>query len=198
MLGHLHFDHAGGATRYDAERRLSLTFPRARHVVGRIEWDDATSGSAELDSAYSPDNLLAAGSNPGSSPWSTMRAEIVPGLTVRVTGGHTRGHLAVVLQSDGQGVVHPGDLLPTSHHIRRSWCTAYDMNLADTRHRKPLLLAEAADRNWLVVWNHDPRVAASRVARHPKREFVVVEPRDDSNPDYSRAHRKARSVSEDG
>ena len=177
VLGHLHFDHAGGATRYDAQRRLLPTFPRARYVVGRIEWEDATSGCAELEAAYSADNLLPLAQS-GQLALVEDAAEIVPGLTVRLTGGHTRGHLAVVLESDGQGIVHPGDILPTSHHIRRSWCTAYDMNLADTRRHKPLLLAEAADRNWLVVWNHDARVAASRVARHPKREFVVVQPQD--------------------
>ncbi len=49
--------HAGGCTRYDRRRRLVTTFPRAQHFVGRIEWEDATGGSAELQSAYCPDNL---------------------------------------------------------------------------------------------------------------------------------------------
>ena len=57
VLSHLHFDHAGGSTRYDPERRLVTTFPRARHFVGRIEWEDATGQSAELHTAYCPDNL---------------------------------------------------------------------------------------------------------------------------------------------
>ena len=54
--------------------------------------------------------------------------------------------------------------------------TAYDTYPLDTRRRKPQLLGEAADRGWWVVWNHDPRFAVGRIARHPKREFVLVEP----------------------
>jgi glyoxylase-like metal-dependent hydrolase (beta-lactamase superfamily II) len=176
VLGHLHFDHAGGITRYDSQRRLTLTFPRARHVLGRIEWYDATSGSADLHSAYSADNLLPLEQS-GQLVLVGDGEEVLPGLTVRLTGGHTRGHMAVLFQSNGQGVLHPGDLFPTAEHIRRLWCTAYDVNLADTRHCKPMLLAEAAEKNWVVVWTHDPRVAASRVERHPKREFVICDPR---------------------
>ncbi len=41
ILTHLHFDHAGGATFRDEEGRLRPMFPRARHFVQRIEWDDA-------------------------------------------------------------------------------------------------------------------------------------------------------------
>jgi glyoxylase-like metal-dependent hydrolase (beta-lactamase superfamily II) len=175
VFSHLHFDHAGGATRYDRQRQLAPTFPNARHIVGRIEWNDAIGGSPELQTAYSPHNLLPL---KDLVPLVLLDdgAEISPGLTVRVTGGHTRGHMAIVFQSNGQGMLYPGDLCPTTAHIRRCWCTAYDVNLVRTRHCKPLLLGEAADRDWVVIWNHDAHVAASRVQRHPKREFVVCDP----------------------
>ncbi len=175
VFSHLHFDHIGGATRRDQQGRLVPTFPTARHFVGRIEWNDAVGDALELRTAYARDDLLQL---QHSVPLSLLEdgQEVLPGITVRVTGGHTRGHLAIILQSNGQGVVYPGDLCPTTAHIRRFWCTAYDVHLAETRRRKPLLLGEAADRQWLVIWNHDPRVAASRVQHHPKREFVVCEP----------------------
>jgi hypothetical protein len=56
------------------------------------------------------------------------------------------------------------------------WGLAYDAYPLETRIRKPQLLGQAADVGWTVLWCHDPDVAASRVQRDPRREFVIVEP----------------------
>lgn len=175
VMSHLHFDHAGGATRRDPHHRLVPTFPRARYVIGRLEWEDATSGAAELHTAYWTDNLAPLEAA-GLVELIDGDAEILPGLRTTLTGGHTRGHLLVRFEGGGQMLAYLGDLCPTTAHLRRMWHTAYDTYPLDTRRRKPQLLGEAADRGWWVVWNHDPRVAVGRIARHPKREFVLVEP----------------------
>ena len=57
LFSHLHFDHVGGASRVNERGQVELTFPRARHLVGREEWQDATSGAAELGLAYTADYL---------------------------------------------------------------------------------------------------------------------------------------------
>jgi glyoxylase-like metal-dependent hydrolase (beta-lactamase superfamily II) len=176
VFSHLHFDHAGGATRYDERRRLVPTFPRARHVIGRLEWEDALSRAPELDKAYPMENVAPL-EQAAQIRLIEGGEEIVPGLRARLTGGHTRGHLALMFESQGQTALYLSDLCPTTHHLRRTWCLAYDTNLLQTRRQKPQLLAEAADSEWLVLWYHDPHVAAARVVGHPKREFEVVEPR---------------------
>ena len=176
LLTHLHFDHAGGATRFDAQGQLVPTFPKARYLVSRIEWEDATIGGPELQTAYSLDNLLPLAER-GQLVLLDDEPAIMPGLTAIRTGGHTRGHLAVKFSSGGQTAFFIGDLCPTTAHLRRMWCTAYDVYPLETRRRKPELLDEAAQRRWLVLWNHDPSVAAGYVACDPKREFVVEEPR---------------------
>lgn len=174
VFSHLHFDHAGGATRYDDRRRLVPTFPKARHVVSRWEWEDAVHMAPEVQTAYNADNLL---------PLEQARLveliggneEVVPGLRARVTGGHTRGHMALMFESNGDTVTFAGDIVPSTAHLRRMWHTAYDTYPLDTRRAKPVWLGQAADNGWLVVWNHDPYTPASRVERHPKREFIPVD-----------------------
>lgn len=176
VFTHLHFDHVGGAARRNGSGRLTLTFPNARYVVSRAEWEDATDGDAALRTAYVPKQLqplvdcgrvvLVDGDGP-----------LLPGLTACCTGGHTRGHWALTFASDGQSAVMLGDLCPTQAHLRRMWCTAYDTYPLETRRRKPQLLAAAARAHSLVIFTHDPHVAAGYVAAHPRREFVVEEPR---------------------
>jgi glyoxylase-like metal-dependent hydrolase (beta-lactamase superfamily II) len=172
VFSHLHFDHVGGATHYDSHRQLRLRFLNARHFTGKWEWEDATSLQPELQTAYPINDieplrgricLVEDGDN------------IVPGLRAVVSGGHTRGHLSLVFESQGEKAIYLGDICPSRAHMRRMWHLAYDTHPLDTRRHKPALLGQAADEGYWVLWNHDPTVAASRVARDPKREFIATD-----------------------
>jgi len=177
VLSHLHFDHAGGATHYVNGRKPVPTFARARHVIGRLEWDDATSRAPELETAYPIENLTPL-AEAGTVDLIEGGARIVPGLHARLTGGHTRGHLSLLFESAGQTALFIGDICATSHHLHRMWNLSYDTFPLDTRRVKPQLLAEAAAGNYWVLWPHDPKVAAARLVCHQSRGFEIVEPRE--------------------
>jgi glyoxylase-like metal-dependent hydrolase (beta-lactamase superfamily II) len=176
VFTHLHWDHAGGATSFDAARKPVPTFPNAVYYVNRLEWEDAVSGAPELSGSYSPENFEPF-ERSGQLVLVDDNVEIAPGLWTRVTGGHTRGHQALVFESEGETAIYLGDLCPAVSHVRRMWCAAYDLYPVETRRRKPELLGEAADRGWWVLWDHDPAVAISRLERHSKREFVTQDGR---------------------
>lgn len=174
VFSHLHFDHSGGGTRRDDAGKLRPTFPRATYVINRWEWEDALSGAAELRGAYPLENLLPL-DEAGQVRLVDGSETIVPGLRTRHTGGHTRGHQVLQFESAGKTAVYLGDLCPTHTHLRQLWCMAYDTFPLDTRRQKPLVLGEAADHDWLILWDHDPDMAAARIARHDKAEFTVTE-----------------------
>jgi glyoxylase-like metal-dependent hydrolase (beta-lactamase superfamily II) len=176
VFTHLHWDHIGGATRLDEGRQTIPTFPNAVHYINRWEWEDATSGAPELAGSYTIESLQPL----ADAKLVTLvdgETEVLPGLWTRVTGGHTRGHQAILLESEGQVAIYPGDLVPVTTHLRRMWCAAYDYYPLDTRRRKPELLGAAADGGWWILWDHDPAVAVSQIERHRTREFVVVDGR---------------------
>lgn len=174
VLSHLHFDHVGGATRFDRNKNLVPTFPRARHVIGRWEWQDAMQQTAELKTAYPLENFLPLKEKVAITLVDD-NTEITPGLRARVTGGHTRGHLAFWFESQGKTAMYIGDICPSSIHVRRMWCLAYDVYPLETRRLKPRLLGEAADKRWWIFWSHDPTVPMSRVFRDNKRDFVLTD-----------------------
>lgn len=176
VFTHLHWDHAGGATTWASPRRAVPTFPKAVHYINRWEWEDAMSGAPELSGSYAEENLVPL----ADAEQVTLvdgETELLTGLWTRVTGGHTRGHQALVFESGGQVAIYPGDLCPVTTHMRRMWGAAYDLYPVESRKRKPELLGAAADQNWWVLWDHDPSVAVSKVERHRTREFVVSEGR---------------------
>ncbi len=174
VFSHLHFDHSGGGTRREASGEVVPTFSNATYVANRLEWQDALGDLPELRGAYPPENLLPL-KEAGQVRLVDDGEEIVPGLTALRTGGHTRGHQALLFQAEGQTAIYLGDLCPTEAHLRQMWCMGYDTFLLDTRRRKAELLGRAADEGWLVLWDHDPHMAAARLARHEKAEFQVVE-----------------------
>lgn len=172
VLSHLHWDHAGGATtRVDGQ--LTPTFPRATYYINRREWEDASSAAIELSGGYMADDFLPLLQH-GRIVLTEPEQEIVPGIQVVQTGGHTRGHQAVVVESRDEGILYLGDIAPTTAHVRRMWCTAYDLDLIQSRQVKTQWFAYAADRQYHVVWNHDRQAPCTQVARHSKREFVIV------------------------
>jgi glyoxylase-like metal-dependent hydrolase (beta-lactamase superfamily II) len=177
VMTHLHWDHAGGLTRYNDQRTIVPTFPNARYVIGRDEWDDALGQSPELESAYPLQNLTPL-ADAGLVDLIDGDEEIVPGLRARQTGGHTRGHLAFSFASAGQTAFFIGDVCATALHFHPMWNLSYDTYPLVTRKVKPQLLGEAADGNWWVIWPHDIRTPAGRVQRHGKRGFEVVDRRE--------------------
>lgn len=170
---HMHHDHAGGSTYYDAEGVLRATFPRARHVMQQREWEEANAPNIRSAHAYWPDNWapqVAAGLiHPVDG-----EAELVPGVTLIHTGGHTRGHQIILLESEGETALHLGDLLPTHAHLNPLWVMAYDDYPMDSIFAKERWLARAKAEGWWLTLYHDPDVLAGRL--NPAGELVDLVP----------------------
>ncbi len=173
ILTHLHFDHAGGATYRDDAGVVRLTFPRTRHFIQRAEWDDATGNIPELAGAYYTDDFL---------PLRTAKSvelvegdvDIVPGIRTQLTGGHTRGHQIVRIESAGESAVCLSDICPTIAHLRTFWTLAYDQFPLDVRHIKPVILNDIADQRRIALFSHDPYVAAARLTRKSGSEWTAA------------------------
>ncbi len=164
IFSHLHFDHAGGSTSLDAEGELHPTFSKARHVVQQRELDDALSEALELQGAYPLENVQPLVSA-GAIDTVDGEAEILPGIHVVPTGGHTAGHQAIFFRDNDHTAVYIGDICPMQAHLRTNWCMSYDSYLLDTRRTKERMLQQAADEQWWLLFDHDPQIAAAQVTR---------------------------------
>lgn len=174
ILTHLHFDHAGGCTVVDGAAGLRPTFSRARHLIQRAEWDDATGNLPELAGAYFSRDFVPL-EEAGLVEFVDGDAEIFPGLTVRLTGGHTRGQQIAFLGEGEEQAVYLADLCPFAAHMRTFWSMAYDQFPLEQRRVKPRVLGEAADRGWPVLFDHDPQTKAAYIQRDVKQDFSVRE-----------------------
>lgn len=162
-MSHLHFDHAGGLLRADGQR----TFPRARIVAQKTEWEVALGDNPRLVASYvQPELRLVA--DWGAQGWVDGEKELLPGVTVVLTGGHSAGHQAVIVRGTGAGagtLAFFGDLFMRPWAANPRWVTSFDDFPLDSVVRKAELFAQAADEAWLIVLSHEARHPVGHVVR---------------------------------
>ncbi len=162
VASHLHFDHAGGFTSPAPDGPAAPRFRNARYSIRRGEWDDAHHPHERNRASYFPENYapLAAA---GLVDFVDDDTEVAPGISVRRTGGHTMHHQIVTIEADGRAAVFAADLLPTSAHVPLPYIMAYDLYPMDTLAFKRAFLREAIEREYLILFEHDPTIAAGYI-----------------------------------
>lgn len=172
VLTHLHFDHAGGAI-LERQGATVPAFPDAIHVVQRGEWDDARAGVSIMRASYVADDLDALAD---TVTWEFTEGDgdVLPGVAVQVTGGHTRCHQSVWIHGARGTVVYPGDILPTRNHLRPYWIMAYDMHPYDTLTQKQALMRRICDDDCILAWDHDPDLTFSRLTADDRGGYRAV------------------------
>jgi glyoxylase-like metal-dependent hydrolase (beta-lactamase superfamily II) len=173
LVTHLHMDHVGGATIRTPDGTIRPTFPRARVVAQRGEWEDALANRSHMRTSYRDENLLPL-RDAGVLDLIDGDTEILPGVRTHVTGGHTRWHQAIFLESGGATALYMGDICPTTAHLRGPYNMGYDMFPYDTMQRKLALFEQAAREGWVLLYDHDPVIRHSRLRDDGDGRFSVA------------------------
>ena len=171
LASHLHFDHAGGFTVRDDAGRLVPKFRNARYVARTAEWEDATHPHERNRASYLAENFVPL-MDAGVLDLVPDDREIMPGVRVVRTGGHTMHHQIVMIESGGRTAVFAADLMPTTAHVDEPWIMAYDLYPMDTLAFKRSFVRAAIDREYLIFFEHDPDVAAGYIREDQGRKRV--------------------------
>ena len=151
---HLHFDHAGGNTSWDAGGRPVPSFPNARYVVQRGELDFARSDNERIRASYIGDNfepVAAAG-----------MFDLVEGdvrldrrIEVMLAPGHTPFLHVPLIRTGEHTIAFLSDLAPTASHVPFPYIMGYDLEPLRTLESKKRILTTAAREGWRLVFEHD-------------------------------------------
>ena len=172
VVSHLHYDHAGGMIGVDG----TPAFPNARYVVQRDESEAARSDELRLQGIMEAEQLeLVRGARQLAEV--NGEVELMPGVTVMRTGGHTRGSQAVLIGAPSAGgrasdprerAIFFGDLIPTRWQLPVRWTSAYDDYPIAAVEARSQLVSRAADEGWWCYFTHDPGDLPIRIERTEK------------------------------
>jgi glyoxylase-like metal-dependent hydrolase (beta-lactamase superfamily II) len=151
-VSHLHWDHAGGLLSSSGEP----AFPRARIVAQKDEWAFALGDNPRLVASYEQDELRRM-ELVGRAGASDGQEELVPGVEVVQTGGHTGGHQAIVVRGRDRTVGFFGDLCMRPWSGNPRWVASFDDFPLTSVQVKATIFRQAQEEGWTIVLSHEPR-----------------------------------------
>lgn len=167
---HLHFDHCGGNT-IKKDGKLIPTFPNAKYIIQKQEWFDASNPNEKTKASYLKENFIPIKES-GQLMLVHDKYEVLPGIKVFITNGHTQGHQSVLIESGDKKAIYLGDLIPTASHIKIPYIAAYDLFPLAVVEKKKEILEQAIKEKWLLVFEHDPEVVFAYVIEENGKQIL--------------------------
>jgi glyoxylase-like metal-dependent hydrolase (beta-lactamase superfamily II) len=174
---HLHIDHVGWNTIDADDGSRQVFFPKARFVIQQAEWDYwMTAEQLEQPGNAHLVECVAPLKETGYIDFTSGEKAFDQNLTFISAPGHTPGHVAVGIASQGERAVIVGD---ASHHPAQldhpDWSPAFDTDpVLSAKTREGLFNAAADDgRTWIA--GHWPHPGFGRIVRlEGKRSFRAL------------------------
>lgn len=163
---HLHFDHAGGNTRFNSKGEIVPTFPNARYYVQKSEYEHASNPNERDKGSYLDENWTALKEQ---LFFTEGREEIVSGVTVFRVPGHNLDTQLVKVDQGGETVVFLADIIPTTMHLPVSWVMGYDLYPVELMEQKKFLISQAISQNWICIFEHDVKIPAGKIIGDAKK-----------------------------
>ncbi len=160
FLTHLHFDHCGGAVRWNKSKTAyELSFPNARYWSNEQHWAWAINPNGREKASFLFENLMPIQESGQlhfiETPASNFVSDCGLGFGALFVDGHTEKQMIPHLTYRGKTLVFMADLLPTAGHLPLPYIMGYDVRPLETLQEKKLFLNRAADENFVLFMQHD-------------------------------------------
>lgn len=181
---HLHLDHVGWNTIREAGRWVP-TFPNARYLFGRVEYDfmQATHNDPAADEAWRECNASVERESvlpiieAGLADFVEVDHRISDDVSLMPTTGHTPGHVSVVIRSEGESAVITGDCV---HHpcqlAHPDWGTTVDADPEQSRQTRWDMFTDAVETSCTILGTHWTGAGGGTVVRDAEGFRLVFEP----------------------
>jgi glyoxylase-like metal-dependent hydrolase (beta-lactamase superfamily II) len=157
FLTHLHFDHCGGAISSERSKEYYYpTFPNAIYWSHSKHWDWAIHPNAREKASFLKENILPIQES-GQLKFVDKDTYDLPFEYIDVYG-HTEAMILPVVEYKGTKVIYLADLIPSYGHIPIPYVMAYDVRPLETMKEKEQILEKAFQENWLLFFEHDPKI----------------------------------------
>ena len=169
LMTHLHFDHACGLTRI-SEAGLESVFKNAVIYTSEVEWNEMRNPNIRSVNTYWEMNWKPVVKQ--VKPFDEQ-IEIVPGLKMIHTSGHSDGHAIIIFEDDRNSFIHMADIMPTHAHQNKLWAMAYDDYPVTSVHQKEKWMAYGYEKNAWYTFYHDAYYRAIKFNENAEQIDVI-------------------------
>jgi glyoxylase-like metal-dependent hydrolase (beta-lactamase superfamily II) len=176
ILTHLHFDHAGGATRQDPQSgRIVPSFPKARYFVQQRNLETALNPNRREKASYLAANIQPLLDSQQLELLTGPTEEVLPHVAVTLSEGHTAGMQVVWVQDGNSCLLYGADLIPTHAHVRLPWVMGYDLQpLTLIEEKEQVLKRLLSFSSSYLFFEHDPYMdAAQLIWKEEEKDFDI-------------------------
>lgn len=160
---HLHFDHCGGNTCKTGGKYVP-TFPNAKYIIQQQEWFSAQNTDEKTKSSYRISDFMPL-EDAGQVEFVDGDFDVMRGIRVLLTNGHTLGHQSVLIESAKSSALYLGDIIPTVYHLKPHYLTGFDLYPVDLISKKKEIIEAAVRGDYLLIFEHDPKVVFARLKK---------------------------------
>lgn len=175
FLTHLHFDHVGGAVKYDTNHNLVPTFPNATYWSNERHWNWAMQPNEREKASFLKENFVPL-REAGLVQFIDVQQddlEWLPGFRIRFVYGHTEAMMVPILEVNNQTFIYCADVMPSQYHIGMPYVMSYDVRPLITLEEKERILTEALNQSQMLVFEHDPNAACATLKQDERGRIVV-------------------------
>ena len=167
ILTHLHFDHVGGAVKYNESRTLVPTFSNATYWSNEDHWAWASNPNPREKASFLKENILPLQQS-GQLKFIEKETSPFQNINFIHVNGHTEDMMLPVIEYNSQKIIFAADLLPSSYHLPLPWIMSYDVRPLVSMEEKSRVLQMAAEQKCILLFEHDPVYEAAVVEQTEK------------------------------
>jgi len=168
ILTHLHFDHVGGALKWDGDSKIPIpVFPNAAYYCSKAQWDTAQRPNPREKASFHPENFNSLFEN-GRLEFINENTTFCKNVELEIKNGHTLGQIIPIISYKGRKVAFMADFIPTVYNIPLAYITSFDIYPLKAMEEKEHFLQRAVDEEYILFFEHDYYNECCTLVKTPK------------------------------
>lgn len=175
LLTHFHFDHVGGAVKYDLSGKLVPTFPNATYWTNEVHYNSAYTPNHREKASFLKENFVPLKEH-GVLKYIDINEETVftDHISLIFSDCHTDKMMVPIIDiGNDNKLVFTADLLPSSCHISMPYVMSYDIRPLETLREKAALYERVLDGKHTIMFEHDKDVQFANLVKNEKGRVVM-------------------------
>ena len=181
FLTHLHFDHCGGALYIKEDGTIAPLFPNATYWTNEEHLNSALNPNPREKASFLKENIVPLAEHKVLKHIPVERGiHFTQNIKVDFYYGHTTAMMVPTLHlANGNKLVFPADLLPSSSHVRMPYVMSYDINPLTTLNEKEIFYEKSLSPDTYFVFEHDKDISIGQLQKNEKGRYSIAEANSD-------------------